>query len=88
MKKILLLLVILGASDTYSQDTINAKFIPMHVGDYFVYKRYGINFSEFIISRITNTVTLNGKQYFYFQGFPKIETGYFRYDSTSSNLLQ
>ncbi|MCB0723562.1 MAG: T9SS type A sorting domain-containing protein [Ignavibacteriae bacterium] len=88
MKKILLLLVILGASDTYSQDTINAKFIPMHVGDYFVYKRYGINFSELITSRIIQENTYNGKRYFYFQGFPQLDNGYYRYDSTTGNFLQ
>ncbi len=87
MKKILLIIILLAASNLYSQDTVNAKFFPMHVGNYYVYKTYDWMYTTYWTETINRDTIINGHRYFNFYRNQN-QQRLLRYDTASSNLLQ
>ena len=89
MRKILLIVLFFSAGNNlHSQDTVNAKFFPMHVGNYYVYKNQDLFFTNYFTASITDDTLIGGKKYFKLQGFPHLENSFYRYDSTNGNLLK
>jgi hypothetical protein len=88
LRKILLIVLFFAAvNNLHSQDTVNAKFFPMHVGNYYVYKNQDKFFTWYQTVSITRDTTIDNKKYFYFTGFGDY-SGFLRFDSLTSNLLK
>lgn len=89
MKKLLLIIILSAAPNLYSQDTVNAKFFPMHVGNYYVYRTQGPFFTTYHTTSITHDTIINHHSYFYFDDFNDGDYGgYIRFDSVTGNLLK
>jgi hypothetical protein len=79
-----------GAILKYTQqyiDTTNLRFMPLAIGNVWIYKVTHNNISGYIKTTITRDTIAEGKRYFYFSNFPL--TGYsnwLRTDSITGNL--
>lgn len=74
--------------NVFSQDTIHAKYFPLHVGNVYKYHvniigALGYDYNR----RIIKDTVINSKRYFVLSGFLPGTNGLFvRYDSTSGNI--
>ena len=89
MRKILLIVLFFAAvNNLHSQDTVNAKFFPMHVGNYYVYKYTSPFFTQYHFGHILRDTVAFGNKYYYFSNSGFLQNLWIRYDSTNGNLLQ
>lgn len=79
-----------GAVVKYSQqyiDTSNLRFMPLAIGDVWVYKVTGNNIINHVKSVIAKDTIAEGKRYFYFPDFPiPGYSNWLRTDSITGNL--
>lgn len=79
-----------GAVLKYTQqyiDTSNLRFMPLTIGNVWVYKVTGNNYSNYVRTAITKDTLIDGRRYFYCQNFPL--SGYsnwLRTDTITGNL--
>lgn len=89
LRKILLIVLFFAAvNNLHSQDTVNAKFFPMHVGNYYVYKYSSPFFTQYHFAHILRDTIAFGHKYFYLSNSGFMQNLWIRYDSTNGNLLQ
>jgi hypothetical protein len=74
-------------------DTSSINYLPLHVGNIYVFKKthysypnfYSYSYLRYIISDDT---VANGKRYFKFNGFPKFGSGWIRVDSLTGSVMK
>lgn len=78
--------------NTNAMDTLSCKYFPMKIGNTLYYKKVfvqgGNSDTNYSVTRILDTNTINGKKYFIIQNFIWLGTSTYkiRYDSTNGDL--
>jgi hypothetical protein len=87
------LIVISVSSISFAIDTNSVKYLPMRVGNYWVYNSgvYGMGFSHYWVDvcRITDSSAFNNHLYYHFIcSNTDLPNGYYRIDSTTGSLYK
>jgi len=94
MKKFTAIIILLLISSTsFGLDTNSIKYMPLHVGDYWVYNSgtWNISGSNYWISKcsVTSSIVYNNHLYYYlYSSNVNLLNGYFRTDSLTGSLYQ